>query len=75
MGGLKDGNAIYTMTLTDGGWGDADGVANGVIVDPQGPGQNPTDIPTLGEWAAIVLMLLLLALGLRRLGAARPTGA
>jgi len=27
-----------TVTLTDGGTGDADGIANGVIVDPAGPG-------------------------------------
>ena len=27
-----------TLTLVDGGPGDADGVANGVIVDPSGPG-------------------------------------
>ncbi len=67
VGGLKDGDAVYTLTLTDGGWGDADGVANGVIVDPQGVSQNPADIPTLAEWAAILLALALLGLGVRRL--------
>jgi hypothetical protein len=30
-----------TLTLTDGGAGDDDGVANGVIVDPSGPGSPP----------------------------------
>jgi hypothetical protein len=32
-----------TLTLTDGGLGDADGIANGIIVDPSGIG---TDAPT-----------------------------
>jgi hypothetical protein len=27
-----------TLSLQDGGFGDADGIANGVIVDPSGPG-------------------------------------
>lgn len=30
-----------TLTLTDGGIGDDDGVANGVIVDPSGLGSSP----------------------------------
>ena len=30
------GNSV-TLTLTDGGTGDADGVVNGVIIDPSGP--------------------------------------
>ena len=61
------GDDTYEITLVDGGFGDADGVANGVIVDPHGPGNNPADIPTLGEWAVIVLALLLLAVAVRRL--------
>ena len=36
-GAVIDGDAI-TLHLVDGGRGDADGVANGVIVDPGGPG-------------------------------------
>lgn len=36
--GLNDGDARFTITLTDGGSGDADGQANGVIVDPGGIG-------------------------------------
>jgi hypothetical protein len=36
--GDDDGDNILTLTITDGGLGDADGVANGVIVDPGGPG-------------------------------------
>jgi sugar lactone lactonase YvrE len=35
--GSNDGDNILTLTLTDGGRGDADGVANGTIVDPGGP--------------------------------------
>jgi parallel beta-helix repeat protein len=36
--GDDDGDNVLTLTLTDGGLGDADGVADGVIVDPGGPG-------------------------------------
>jgi len=32
---------VITITLVDGGLGDDDGLANGVIVDPGGPGQPP----------------------------------
>lgn len=36
--GSNDGDNVLTLTLTDGGPFDADGVANGIIVDPGGPG-------------------------------------
>ena len=36
--GDNDGDRVITITLTDGGTGDDDGTANGVIVDPGGPG-------------------------------------
>jgi hypothetical protein len=36
--GSDNGDNILTLTLTDGGPGDADGLANGTIVDPGGPG-------------------------------------
>ncbi|MDX8411981.1 MAG: choice-of-anchor U domain-containing protein [Mariprofundaceae bacterium] len=36
--GSNDGDNVITITLTDGGAGDADGIANGQIVDPGGPG-------------------------------------
>ena len=39
--GDNDGDRIITITLTDGGLGDDDGVANGVIVDQGGPGIPP----------------------------------
>jgi YVTN family beta-propeller protein len=35
--GDNDGDNTLTLTITDGGLGDADGVANGTIVDPGGP--------------------------------------
>lgn len=36
-GAIIEGNKVY-LYLQDGGRGDADGIANGVIVDPGGPG-------------------------------------
>ena len=36
--GSNDGDHIITIQLTDGGIGDDDGIANGVIVDQGGPG-------------------------------------
>jgi hypothetical protein len=35
--GSNDGDNVLTLTITDGGLGDADGFANGTIVDPGGP--------------------------------------
>jgi hypothetical protein len=35
--GGNDGDNVLTLTITDGGLGDADGIANGTIVDPGGP--------------------------------------
>jgi hypothetical protein len=35
--GDNDGDNVLTLTITDGGTGDADGMANGSIVDPGGP--------------------------------------
>jgi hypothetical protein len=37
--GDDDGDNVLTLTITDGGPGDADGIANGIIVDPGGPAQ------------------------------------
>jgi hypothetical protein len=45
MGGNNGGSTI-TLTLTDGGAGDQDGVANGVIADDGGPGIPPPATPT-----------------------------
>jgi len=43
--GDNDGDNVLTLTLTDGGLGDADGVTNGTIIDPGGPA-TPTPIVT-----------------------------
>lgn len=62
------GNTI-TLTIHDGGVGDDDLVANGVIVDQGGPGvpldNGTTPIPTLSEWALMAMAALMLMLGLR----------
>ncbi len=57
--GLDDGDPTFTLTITDGGPGDEDGLANGEIVEPGGPavGAAPP-IPTLSEWGMIVFMVL-----------------
>ena len=62
-----------TFTVTDGGVGDNDLLANSVIKDPGGVAVNsdttpviPTNanpIPTLGEYARWMLMLLVLGVG------------
>jgi uncharacterized repeat protein (TIGR02543 family) len=52
-----------TFTITDGGLGDDDLTADGAIVDQGGPGAPGTaDIPTLSEWAMLLMMGLLLGL-------------
>jgi len=59
--GSNDGDNIITIKLTDGGVGDDDGIANGVIVDQGGPGI-PTAVaavPTLTPFGIIVLAGLL----------------
>ena len=44
--GSDDGDNVLTLTITDGGPGDADGVANGQIVDPGSIGvTDPDNIP------------------------------
>ncbi len=62
-----------TFTITDGGVGDDDLLANGEIADQGGPGGGPgggvggaSSVPTLSEWAMGVLALLLLAVAVRR---------
>ncbi|MCB1771145.1 MAG: Ig-like domain repeat protein [Candidatus Competibacteraceae bacterium] len=55
-----------TFTLTDGGLGDDDLTANGAIVDDGGPSVLATavgtPIPTLSEWALLLLGLSLMAM-------------
>jgi len=62
------GNTVV-FSITDGGPGDDDLAANGTIVDQGGPGNpgpvgSPTAIPTLQEWALMLLGLLLMLSGL-----------
>ncbi len=56
---LTGNTAIFT--ITDGGLGDDDLVADGDIEDQGGPGvaSGTTSIPTLGEWALILFSILL----------------
>jgi hypothetical protein len=67
---------VTTFTLTDGGLGDDDLAANGTIVDQGGPGLPatpgaPRRVPTLSEWAMILLGLSVLGLGMKKAGASR----
>ncbi|MFO1303530.1 MAG: IPTL-CTERM sorting domain-containing protein [Burkholderiales bacterium] len=63
-GASISGNTV-TLTLVDGGVGDADGVADGRIVDPGGPaiaaavGAPVTPVPTLSEGALALLAAML----------------
>ena len=61
------GNTVV-LTLTDGGTGDTNPTP-GEISDPSGPafGSGPTPIPTLSEWAMLLLTLLLSGLAWRQL--------
>jgi parallel beta-helix repeat protein len=65
--GSNDGDNVITITLTDGGIGDADGVANGVISDPGGPGLPSSAVPALTPLGAALLAGLGGGLGFRRL--------
>jgi hypothetical protein len=58
------------LHLCDGQRGDDDLIANGTIVDQGGPGilQGSTPIPTLTEWGAIILALLLVSVALMKIG-------
>jgi hypothetical protein len=67
---------VTTFTLNDGGLGDDDLAANGTIVDQGGPGLPatpgaPRRVPTLSEWAMILLGLSVLGLGMKKAGASR----
>ena len=57
-----------TFTITDGGRGDDDLLANGSIVDQGGPGIPPaafaTQVPTLSEWMLMLLATMMLVMGL-----------
>jgi serine protease AprX len=64
------GNTV-TYQVTDGGAGDSDGIANGTIVDPAGPvlaaaAVASVPVPTLNEWALLLLALTLAGFGWKR---------
>jgi hypothetical protein len=59
-----------TFSITDGGLGDDDLAANGTVVDQGGPGTPPEalrQVPTLSEWALMLLALLMATLAGARL--------
>jgi len=71
------GNTI-TFTITDGLLGDDDLTANGTIVDQGGPGSSSsagpvtvTPVPTLSQWAMILLSMLLAVIAMRNLARRR----
>ncbi len=69
------GNSI-SFTITDGGRGDDDLAANGVIVDQGGPGvPASSSIPTLSEWARLAMGLLLAVFGVGALKRRQDQGA
>jgi len=47
--GDDDGDNILTLTLTDGGLGDADGIVNGEILDPGGVGDSNNTAPVAND--------------------------
>ncbi|PAT35265.1 IPTL-CTERM sorting domain-containing protein [Vandammella animalimorsus] len=72
--GISASGSVTSITLTDGGLGDADNAANGEISDPlaattaitAGP-MGVTAVPTLGHWGLMLLGLAVAGLGARRL--------
>ena len=68
-GAVISGNTI-TLTLTDGGAGDSDLSVNGIIDDPGGPAwitQDVAPIPTLPQWAMMLLAGIMGMLALSRM--------
>ena len=70
-GASVSGNTV-TFSITDGGLGDDDRTPDGTIIDAGGPGAPGAQaaIPTLSEWALIMLSLLVLGAGF----SAMPSG-
>jgi len=58
-----------TFSITDGGLGDDDLIANGAVIDQGGPGFPivAVEIPTLSEWAQILSAGLLMLMGMKML--------
>ncbi len=66
------GGSTATLTLVDGGAGDDDNAQNGRIVDPGGASMlagadGAVPVPTLGQWALVLLAALLALLAWRGL--------
>ncbi len=61
--GSNDGDKVITITLQDGGIGDADGVANGEIIDRGGAATPAAQVPALTPIgiAALVGLLTIIA--------------
>ena len=57
-----------TLTIQDGGVGDNDLLSNSSITDPGGPalpaGTGTSSVPTLGQWAMLMLVSLIALIGL-----------
>jgi len=76
--GDDDGDNVVTITLVDGGLGDDDGVADGVITDQGGPGHPPpipvggyivpvSKVELLAPWVGLAaLMAMAMAVVIRR---------
>jgi hypothetical protein len=67
--GLSDGDNQFSIVLIDGGVGDDDGLANGRISDPGGPGvpfskKSIYTIPTLSELGRILFIILIVLTGI-----------
>lgn len=62
-----------TFNITDGRLGDDDLAANGTIVDQGGPGFSisTSSVPTLSEWALLLMGTLVLMLGMWRMRSVR----
>ncbi len=74
-GAMINGNTI-TLTLTDGGAGDSDLSVNGIIADPGGPAwitQDVAPIPTLPQWAMMLLAGIMGMLALSKVQRVRST--
>jgi hypothetical protein len=57
--------STVTFSITDGGLGDDDLAPNGTVADQGGPGiptAEPVQVPTLSEWALLLLAALILGL-------------
>lgn len=63
--------STWTFTITDKGPQDAD-PAPGAIADPAGPAVRTTDIPTLSQWAMLLLVATFLGIAWLRRGLLDP---